>query len=533
MAELNRLAGRAAGEPGGDERPPGPAPRRRGRWTRASSGSPRSARSCGARPSAAERESLLGGAREQAVQARLHRAGGLHEPRRPRPDVAGRGRRHRCRSTASDSERRGRGGGAVRASARARGIGAAAAPLPHRGAPGPAPRPRRRSRRSTARGSSRRTACRSRPRSPTTRPARCRSSPCSRRSPRSTTTAPPTWRSLANHERIHASLEEASLEATSSLAGGARPGMAGRRRRAWRERAGGRRDGLRKEHAMKRAALLWFVAGLLVAGGASAWINARGAGETAAAAGPGGALPLPDAPELRLRQARRLPDLRHEARADGERGRGQALAGPRPGHRHPLAGATPAPRHPQRGDPPRRRLDRAIRTVGRVAVDERRLHHVHTKYEGYVEHLYVDFTGKFVRSGRAPALHLQPRARGDAAGVPARLPRAAAAGRRAGSRRSPRAARDLLEAARQRLLLWDMRARGHRGARAHGQGRAHRRPARRAAPATWSRRCAFHGMRVTPADTLFDIADLSAVWVLADVYESDLPRSELGHGRAR
>ena len=33
---------------------------------------------------------------------------------------------------------------------------------------------------------------------------------------------------------------------------------------------------------------------------------------------------------------------------------------------------------------------------------------------------------------------------------------------------------------------------------------------------------AFHGMRVTPADTLFDIADLSRLWVLADVYESDL-----------
>jgi Cu(I)/Ag(I) efflux system membrane fusion protein len=30
-------------------------------------------------------------------------------------------------------------------------------------------------------------------------------------------------------------------------------------------------------------------------------------------------------------------------------------------------------------------------------------------------------------------------------------------------------------------------------------------------------------MRVTPADTLFDIADLSRLWVLADVYESDLP----------
>jgi RND family efflux transporter MFP subunit len=35
-------------------------------------------------------------------------------------------------------------------------------------------------------------------------------------------------------------------------------------------------------------------------------------------------------------------------------------------------------------------------------------------------------------------------------------------------------------------------------------------------------------MRVTPADTLYDIADLSRVWVLADVYESDVPLVQVG-----
>jgi hypothetical protein len=45
------------------------------------------------------------------------------------------------------------------------------------------------------------------------------------------------------------------------------------------------------------------------------------------------------------------------------------------------------------------RIDRTIRTIGRVATDERRVAHVHTKFEGYVERLYVDFTGKFVKQG--------------------------------------------------------------------------------------------------------------------------------------
>src|SRR5437867_7732107 len=41
-----------------------------------------------------------------------------------------------------------------------------------------------------------------------------------------------------------------------------------------------------------------------------------------------------------------------------------------------------------------------LRTVGHVAIDERRREVVQTKYEGYVETLYVDFTGKPVRRGQ-------------------------------------------------------------------------------------------------------------------------------------
>ena len=41
-----------------------------------------------------------------------------------------------------------------------------------------------------------------------------------------------------------------------------------------------------------------------------------------------------------------------------------------------------------------------LRTVGHVAIDERRREVVQTKYEGYVEKLYMDFTGKPVRRGQ-------------------------------------------------------------------------------------------------------------------------------------
>src|SRR5664279_3742526 len=50
----------------------------------------------------------------------------------------------------------------------------------------------------------------------------------------------------------------------------------------------------------------------------------------------------------------------------------------------------------------------SIRTTGRVASDERRVHHVHTRYEGFVEHVTADFTGKFVKKGEALAFLYSP-----------------------------------------------------------------------------------------------------------------------------
>ena len=86
---------------------------------------------------------------------------------------------------------------------------------------------------------------------------------------------------------------------------------------------------------------------------------------------------------------------------------------------------------------------------------------------------------------------------------------------------------DLLEAARQRLLLWDIRPADI--ARLEQAGQVTRTLDLHADIGGYVvQKMAFHGMRVTPADTLFDIADLSHLWVLADVYESDLPSLALG-----
>jgi Cu(I)/Ag(I) efflux system membrane fusion protein len=171
-------------------------------------------------------------------------------------------------------------------------------------------------------------------------------------------------------------------------------------------------------------------------------------------------------------------------------------------------------------------FETSIRTTGRIAADERRVHHVHTRYEGFVEHVTADFTGKFVTKGEVLAHVYSP----ELYATQQEYLLALKASRSLGPSGVPSVAqggRDLLDAARQRLLLWEITPADI----AEIEKRAE--PIRAMpvyAPISGyvTGRTAYHGMKVMPADTLFDILDLSAVWVIADVYEYELPRLSLG-----
>ena len=171
-------------------------------------------------------------------------------------------------------------------------------------------------------------------------------------------------------------------------------------------------------------------------------------------------------------------------------------------------------------------LATSIRTVGRVAFDETRLHHVHLRYDAFVEHVEADFTGQHVRKGEVLAQVYSP----ELYATQQEYLLALKASRSLSGSTIPSVTaggEDLLAAARKRLLLWDMTpadidALGRRGE-----------PSRTVAvyaPISGyvMARTAYHGMRVTASDSLFDIVDLSNVWVLADVYEYELPRLALG-----
>jgi Cu(I)/Ag(I) efflux system membrane fusion protein len=177
-----------------------------------------------------------------------------------------------------------------------------------------------------------------------------------------------------------------------------------------------------------------------------------------------------------------------------------------------------------------KRMARTLKTSGRVAYDETRLHHVHTKLAGWIEHLHVDAVGRAVRRGDALFDLYSPEllaaqeeylrtveAERALAGGPARGIEGAPA-------RDPdlvRAAHDLREAARRRLTLWDLEDEAI--ARLEETGRSSRIVTIHSpVSGVVAAKIAAHGMYADPATILFSIVDLSRVWILADVYENEL-----------
>lgn len=163
---------------------------------------------------------------------------------------------------------------------------------------------------------------------------------------------------------------------------------------------------------------------------------------------------------------------------------------------------------------------RTIRTVGKVVADETRVGHVHTRIEGWLEHVFVDFTGAAVKAGQPmltiyspemlasqQELLLAARARDLMASNP--LASASQHGQ------------SLFDAARRRLQLWDLSDEQIDRVLQSGQ------PIRSitvAAPMSGvvTARNAFPNQKVTPDSDLYTITDLSHVWVMADVFESDI-----------
>lgn len=169
----------------------------------------------------------------------------------------------------------------------------------------------------------------------------------------------------------------------------------------------------------------------------------------------------------------------------------------------------------------RRTVTREVRTVGRVAVDERRLARVNVKVEGWIERLLVNTTGERVAAGQSLFTLYSPDlvATQEEYLLALRGARTLAASEVGDVAAGSRA---VLDATRRRLELWDVTAAELRELEATGQVRKSL-PIHAPLGGTVIEKMAVAGMRVMPGEDLYVIADLDRLWILADVYEYELP----------
>ncbi|MDP1956671.1 MAG: efflux RND transporter periplasmic adaptor subunit, partial [Rhodocyclaceae bacterium] len=172
-----------------------------------------------------------------------------------------------------------------------------------------------------------------------------------------------------------------------------------------------------------------------------------------------------------------------------------------------------------------RELSRPIRAAGRVEIDERRVHTIAPKFEGWIEQLHVSATGQPVGRGQPLFEAYSPEL------VSAqREYQVAAQGLLALKDASPEAKesmRRLAEAALVRLRNWDISA--EQIERLQSGGEARRSLTFRApAGGIVLEKKAVAGMRFMPGEMLYQIADIGSVWVLADVFERDIGALKLG-----
>jgi membrane fusion protein, copper/silver efflux system len=166
-----------------------------------------------------------------------------------------------------------------------------------------------------------------------------------------------------------------------------------------------------------------------------------------------------------------------------------------------------------------------IRTVGQVTFDETRIRSISPKIEGWVERLYVNYTGQSVSAGQPLLSIYSPML--VAAQEELLLARRLGADVAAGTEEARRSAAELLASARRRLLYWDIPAAEIAAIERSGE-------VRRALTLRASfgghvlEKNVFPGQRIMMGDALYKVADLSVVWIEGEVFERDLSGIRLG-----
>ena len=171
-----------------------------------------------------------------------------------------------------------------------------------------------------------------------------------------------------------------------------------------------------------------------------------------------------------------------------------------------------------------------IRATGTVAIDETRLSYVQTRFSGYIQKVFADATYKYVHKGQplftiySPELAAAEReylvAKQNAQGLSQSTVPGVAAGIAA-----------LVEASTDRLKRWNLPEREIARLQTSGQVQEE---LEIDSPVSGyiTERNVLPNLTVQPETRLYTIADLSTVWVLAQVFQNDLGRIKVGEPAA-
>jgi membrane fusion protein, copper/silver efflux system len=164
-------------------------------------------------------------------------------------------------------------------------------------------------------------------------------------------------------------------------------------------------------------------------------------------------------------------------------------------------------------------LSTEVRTAAQITYDETRVKTISPKIEGWIDELYVNFTGQSVRRGEPLLAIYSPMfvSAEQELLLAARLARDMSASGSEGSR----GAAELRDAARRRLLYWDIPPADID--RLEQTGEIRKTIVLRApVSGVVVEKNVLAGQKIMAGDALYKVADLSVVWMQGEVFERDL-----------
>lgn len=168
---------------------------------------------------------------------------------------------------------------------------------------------------------------------------------------------------------------------------------------------------------------------------------------------------------------------------------------------------------------------REIRTVAQVTFDETRVKIISPKVDGWVEQLYVNFTGQPVSAGQTLLSVYSPMLVSAQEELLLASKLSHSLSDASGEARS--GSNDLASAARRRLAYWDISPADIERIERTGQVRKNL-TLRSPINGVVIEKAVFGGQKIMAGEALYKVADLSDVWLEGDVFERDLPAVRVG-----